>query len=269
MGRLALALTALLASGPLLAYEEEPKLPRGEWLLLEGRTKEAVEWYRAHYAEDPGPESREGLAEALVARAGELMARHRTVDAQRLLEEAQSLTQDPAVAQRIDHLRAYGEKRTSGHSIWRGNEALAWGDLEHARAAYEQALRSAVDEFEQIQSQTLLGLLTLVEALLEGGGDSAVRAALEVWPQRKASREDVQQFLRAARASPDLMKAVGARVRDGSAETGKEPAILQGVALCLLLRTEQAREILPGVAPGRREPLEALLVQAERLERAR
>jgi tetratricopeptide (TPR) repeat protein len=267
--QLAFALAVLLASGASVAYEEEPQLPQGEWLLLEGRTKDALAWYRARYADDRGAAAREGLAEALVARAADLLAQHRTVEAQRLLDEAKELTQDPARAQRIGHLTAYGEELTTGHAIRRGNTALALGDLGGARTGYERALESARDAFERRQSQTLLGLLTLIEALLQEGGEPAVGAAVEVWPGDGASREDVQQFLRAARASPTLMGEVGRAARAAPAGASEQPPILRGVALCLLLRTREARELLGDVAPARREPLEALLVQAERLERTR
>jgi tetratricopeptide (TPR) repeat protein len=261
-----IALLLLLAGGPSLAYEEEPELARGEWLLVEGRTEEALEWYRARYSEHPAPESREALAEALRAHAAELLARHHPVEARRLLEEASGLTRSAERREQISHLLAYAESRTTGHAIARGHRSLAAGDLDGAGVAYARALDDARDAFEKRQSWTLLSLLGLVSVTLEGGGESEVDRATALWPDGGGSTEDVQQLLRAVRASPSLTLRLRAAVDQGQSDAPELPPVLRGVALSLLLRTREARRLLGEVPSSRRGPLEALLVQAERME---
>jgi hypothetical protein len=87
-------IAALLFATAASGYEEEAKLPAGEWMILEGRSTEAVTWYRARYAENAA-EWREGLAEALRARASDLLALEQPEEALPLLEEAEGLTRDP------------------------------------------------------------------------------------------------------------------------------------------------------------------------------
>jgi hypothetical protein len=52
-------------------------------------------------------------------------------------------------------------------------------------------------------------------------------------------------------------------------EGGELQPLLRGVALSILLRTREARGLLGEVPSSRREPLEALLVQAERVQESR
>jgi tetratricopeptide (TPR) repeat protein len=258
----------LLAGGGARAYEEEPSLPEGEWMLLEGRTEEALRWYRARYAEAPGLESREGLAEALTARASELLGRHRPVEARLLLEEASALTREAERADRIQHLIAYAEKRTTGHAVLRGNRALALGDLEAAHDAYEEAVRDARDDFERSQGHTLLSLLGLLRAVVDDGSATEVQRAVDLWPEKGESTEDVQAFLQAARVDGSLMGHLRDAAERLEVEVGDAPTVLRGVTLCLLLRTKESRKVLAQVGrPRWRAPLEALLAHAERLVR--
>jgi tetratricopeptide (TPR) repeat protein len=265
----AAALLVSLGAPASHAYEEEPDLSPGEWMLLEGRTEDAVKWYRARYAKRGDAAMREKLVEALTARSADLLGEHRVVEAQRLLEEARGLTRKREQTERIRHLIAYAEKRTTGHAIDRGHRALASGNLEAARTAYAASLEAALDDFERRQSKTLLALLGLLESALGPGAEEDVQRAMGLWPTRGGSTEDVQQFLWVARVN----RSLGDRLRaaaDRLESDGREGQVaIRTVALCLLLRTREAREALSKVQkPGWREPLEALTRQAERLERA-
>ena len=236
---------------------------------MEGRTEEALEWYRVRYGEDPAPESREALAEALTAHAAHLLAQHHPVEARGLLEEARGLTRDPERLEQIRHLLAYAKERTTGQAISRGHGALASGDLEGARTAYAQALEDAQDAFEERQSRTLLSLVGLVEATLDGGGEPEVRRAVALWPDGAGSTEDVQQLLRAAHASSSLMRSLRAAVHPDHGEAAELLPVLRGVALSVLLRTREVRGLLGDVPSSQRRPLEALLAQAERAKKSR
>ena len=262
-------LAMLLLAGSVSAYEEEPDLPRGEWLILEGQTEEALAWYRARHATNAAA-WREGLAEALAARAADLLARRDPEAALPLLREAEGLSRDPERADRIRHLIAYARGRTTGHSIVRGHRALAMGSFEDAVSAYEQALRDARDAFERKQGRTLVSLTLLLEATLSPNGRDRADRAAELWPGEEGSTEDVQQFLWAARTNPALAGRLDGALQRLDGAPGEEARALRATALCMLLRTGEARRTLSRVErPGWREPLEALLAQAERLERRR
>jgi tetratricopeptide (TPR) repeat protein len=261
------ALLAALCAGPARGYEPEPELPRGEWLLLEGRTEEGVRWYRKQYAEEPD-EWREGLAEALTAHGAELLGQEHPVEALHSLEEAQELTNDPDRTDRIRHLIAYAEKRTTGHAVFRGHRALVHGDLDLALAEYRRALEDAHDDYERHQSRTLLTYLLLLRATLDPDAAPEAEQAAATWPGETAgTTADAKQFLWAARGRG----ALEPRLRDALERlegAGEERiSALRTLVLCLLLRNGEAARAFPGVRrPEWREPLLVLMSVATRME---
>ncbi|MEE8557334.1 MAG: hypothetical protein V3T14_05560 [Myxococcota bacterium] len=261
-----LPLLALLLSGAAIAYEEEPQLPDGEWMLLEGRTAEAVEWYRGRYAEDPSPELREWLAEALLLHGADLVAKQLSAQARAVLQEAALLTHDPERAGHIRHLSAYTEGRTTGHAVWQGNRALARGDPKGAHASYERALRDAQDDVERGQARTLLALNGLLRSALDEEGDVSMEGALLLWPFEASSTEDVQQFVWAATLDSRLRARLKAAEERLAGVDGKASKTLRSVLLCLMLETRKARNSMEGLdEPSARDLLATLIRHAERL----
>ncbi len=266
MSRLLALLAALLFAGTTSAYEEEADLPAGEWMILEGRSEEAVTWYRTGYAKNPG-EWREGLAEALWARASDLLALEKPDDALPLLREAEQLTRDPERTERIRYLIAYAEEKTTGHSVRRGHKALLRGEIGAALAAYEGALGDARDDFERDQASTLIALTLLLEATLSTNGRPEAERAAEVWPRGSGLTEDVKHFLGAVRGNGATRRRLDKALDRLEGSSREEGLALRSTALCLLLRISEASHSIEGLQrPGWREPLEALLRQAERLK---
>jgi tetratricopeptide (TPR) repeat protein len=264
------ALLSLLLAWPAHAYEEEPDLPRGELLLLEGRSEEAVAWYRTRLEEEPTPEWREGLAEALAALGADLLELRRPADARRALEEAERLTRDPGRLERIRHLTAYAEQRTTGQGVGRAHGALANGDLGGALAHYERALLDARDAFERRQSATLLAFALLLQGSLSSEPAPLAERAAQVWPLGEPSGEDAEIFLHVARAHPLLGRRLGdALAQIAPAKAGEESAAVRVVALCVLRRTREAEAALGELSrPEWREALQTLLSRAERMAKA-
>ncbi len=264
MSRLLALLAALLFAGTTSAYEEEADLPAGEWMILEGRSEEAVTWYRTGYAKNPG-EWREGLAEALWARASDFLALEKPDDAMPLLREAEQLTRDPERTERIQYLIAYAEEKTTGHAVRRGHKALLRGEIGAALAAYEGALGDARDDFERDQARTLIALTLLLEATLSTNGRPEAERAAEVWPRGSGLTEDVKHFLSAVRGNGATRQRLGKALDRLEGPSGEEERALRSTALCLLLRTGEASRSIEGLQrPGWRQPLDALLRQAER-----
>jgi tetratricopeptide (TPR) repeat protein len=261
-------LLVALATEPVRGYEPEPDLPRGEWLLLEGRTEEAVRWYRKQYAEDPSPEWREGLAEALTAYGTDLLGRQRPVEALLALEEAERLARDAERVDRIRHLIAYAEKRSTGHAVFRGHRALAHGDLDLALAEYRKALDDAHDDYERHQSRTLLTYLLLLRATVDSDAAPAAEQAAETWPGEEAgTTEDAEQFLWAARGRGALESPLRDALERLDGDGGERSSALRTLAFCLLLRTGEAARAFPAVRrPEWREPLLVLMSVATRME---
>jgi tetratricopeptide (TPR) repeat protein len=260
-------IAALLFATAASGYEEEAKLPAGEWMILEGRSTEAVTWYRARYAENAA-EWREGLAEALRARASDLLALEQPEEALPLLEEAEGLTRDPERLGRIRHLIAYAEGRTTGQSVGRGHKALAFGDVNTALASYERALSLAHDDFEREQGRTLVALALLLQATLSTNSHGAAERAATVWPEGAGLTEDVKEFMGSARVNKALRRRIEASLESLNSSSPEETMILRGTAFCVLERTREAKRALEGIQrPGWKEPLEAMLREAERLKR--
>ena len=266
MTRLLALLAALLFAGTTSAYEEEADLPAGEWMILEGRSEEAVTWYRTRHAKNPG-EWQEGLAEALWARASDLLALEKPDDALPLLREAEQLTRDSERTERIQYLIAYAEKKTTGHAVLEGHRSLVTGDVASALASYERALEDARDEFERRQGRTLVALSLLLKAVVSTDGTQDAERAATVWPAGEALVHDVRKFLWIAPTSPVLRRRLQQALEHLPETGGEQTLTLRGTALCVLERTEEAERSLRGVQrPGWREPLDALLRQAKRLK---
>lgn len=266
------ALLSLLLAWPAHSYEEEPDLPQGELLLLEGRSEEAVAWYRTRLEEEPTPDWREGLAEALTALGADLLALRRQADARRALEEAERLTRDPGRLERIRHLTAYAEQRTTGQGVGRAHGALANGDLGGALAHYERALLDARDAFERRQSATLLAFALLLQGSLSSEPAPLAERAAQVWPLGEPSGEDAEIFLHVAMAHPVLARRLeDALARLALASGGEEEGAtaVRGVALCVLRRTREAEAALEELSrPAWREALHTLLGRAQRMAKA-